>query len=109
MSQFDHLQALNDDANFRHYGDPAQFEPGPLLSDRAPADTEFAILDHEDVRDDLGVVVQTVTRIEYPKSAWPHPRRADRITLNNRVWVIDRLRRDTGTDLIVEVTEWHGE
>ena len=75
MSQFDHLQALND----------------------------------EDVRDDLGVVVQTVTRIEYPKSAWPHYRRGDRITLNNRVWVIDRLHRDTGTDLIVEVTEWHGE
>jgi hypothetical protein len=109
MSQFDHLQALNDDANFRHYGDPAHFEPGPLLSDRGSADTEFAILDHEDVRDDLGVVVQTLTLIEYPKLAWPHPRRADRITLNHRVWVIDRLHRDTGTDLIVEVTEWHGE
>lgn len=114
MSRFDHLRALNDGAAFHLYGDPARFLPGPLLSERPPVETEHAILDQEDVLDAQGVVVHTVSRIEYPKPAWPYWRRGDRIVLNPdtttaRTWRIETLYRDTGTTLIVEVTEWHDE
>lgn len=109
MSHFDHYAAVNDGAVLGFYGDPAAFVAGPLGTSRPQSTTDTAVLDVIDVRDDSGVVVESITVIEYPKSAWPYPRRGDSITMNpdadppGNAWQVSTLRNDTGRSLIVEV------
>ncbi|MCG8394794.1 MAG: hypothetical protein MI745_17095 [Pseudomonadales bacterium] len=102
MSQFYGYKTALDSAVFNFYGDPASIAPGPLNTGKAPVET-VATLDYDDVRDDMGALIATLIYVEYPKDAWPHPRRGDQVTLNGETWRVHALERDTGTTLMVEV------
>ena len=104
MSQFDGYKTALDSAVFSFYGDPATIAPGPLNTGKTPVGT-VATLDYDDVRDDMSALIATLIYVEYPKAAWPYPRRGDQIALNGKTWTIQRLERDENTTLIVEVTQ----
>lgn len=104
MSQFDGLETALNGAVFGLYGDPATITGGPLNASKTPS-TTTAVRDVEKVQDVQGIVIAEVVIIEYPRSAWPYPRRGDLITLGGSTWMITEKRNATGTTQIVEVTE----
>lgn len=105
MSQFDGYKTALDGAVFNFYGDPATITAGPLKPERGTSPETVATLDYDDVRDDMNALIATLIYVEYPKAAWPYPRRGDQIALNGKTWTIQRLERDENTTLIVEVTQ----
>ncbi|MEQ3723508.1 hypothetical protein [Alcanivorax sp.] len=105
MSQFDGYKTALDGAVFNFYGDPATITAGPLKPERGTSPETVATLDYDDVRDDMNALIATLIYIEYPKAAWPYPRRGDKITMKGKVWTVHTLERDNDTTLVVEVTQ----
>lgn len=106
MSQFDHYDGLLNESIFDFFGNPCVIKPGPLNRNPAPVET-VATIDVERVEDNAGNVISEVIVVEYPRAAWPNPRRGDLIEMDQQTWQVTNKRDATELTQIVEVAQ-HG-